>query len=27
MLLLGEPVEPGMAKTLVANLLHGIATP
>jgi AcrR family transcriptional regulator len=27
MLLLGEPVEPAMAKTLVANLLYGIAAP
>jgi AcrR family transcriptional regulator len=27
MLLLGEPVEPAMARTLVTNLLHGITTP
>jgi AcrR family transcriptional regulator len=26
-LLLGEPVEPGMARTLVTNLLHGVAIP
>jgi len=27
MLLLGEPIEPGMVRTLVTNLLHGIAGP
>lgn len=27
LLLFGEPIEPAMARTLVTNLLHGIASP
>jgi AcrR family transcriptional regulator len=27
MLLFGEPIEPGLVRTLISNLLHGIATP